>query len=883
MDQELWHSLPVEEVLSKLESSGNGLTLEESERRLEEYGRNEIERIKKISPFSIFIGQFKDFLILLLIGSAVIAVVVGEFDDGSLIMIIVVVNAIFGFIQEYKAEKNIEELKKLSPLKSRVIRGDSEVEIDSKYLVPGDIILLGEGDSVPSDARLVEAKDLKIDESSLTGESVGVEKHIDALDEATILAERKNMTYKGTLVVRGRGKAVVVATGMITELGKIAKDIEDIEKEKTPFQKRLDKLSKKIGLGIVVIALFVATVGILTSEATLIEIMLVAIALGVAAIPEGLPAVITLSLAMGTKRMVEYNALVRKLPVAEGLGSVDVICTDKTGTLTENRMTVRKIFFNNSVVDVSGEGYSLEGKFTRNGEEIKVGDLIPILRVGMLCNDSHLGLDESGGKKFLGDPTEIALLVSAMKAGMDKGELLREYPRIDEIPFSSQRKMMTTIHDKDGARIAFTKGAPGIVLERCDRIYEDGTVSKLTNKRREEILKKNQELASKALRVMAMAYKEEPLGEEIESSLIFLGLQGMLDPPRKEVKQAIQDCETAGIRIIVITGDNLLTAQAIAKEIGIEAEAMDGKELDNLSDEELQKAVKEVGIFARVSPRHKSIILQALKKNGHIVSMTGDGVNDAPALKAADVGVAMGIRGTDVAKQTADMILLDDNFATIRDAIKEGRRIFDNVRKFVNYLLSANLAEVIVVFIASLPLLAGKSLIALSAVQLLWINLLTDGLPALALGVDPPAPGIMKRKPRSKSEGVINKDMSYSIVFMGVVMGTIILALFYLNDPLSNLAKAQTMAFTSLVVFELVRIQTIRSREHLSFFSNKYLILALVISILLQLTVLYTGLSSYFNVAPLAFNDWIQILAGLIVFAVLALLFNKFMCDENPA
>lgn len=867
--------MSVEEVYGKLESGGDGLSPAAAESRLEKYGRNEIESKKKISPLTIFVSQFKDFLILLLILAAAVAVIAGELVDGVLIMIIVLLNAVFGFVQEYKAEKNIEELRKLSPLKARVLREGNEVEVDSKVLVPGDVILLGEGDGVPADARLLEARDLKTDESSLTGESVGVSKETKAVDKDTILAERSNMVYKGTSVVRGRGKVVVVGTGMNTELGRIARDIEEIKEEKTPFQRRLDKLGKKIGFAIILIALFVAVVSLLTSEASIIEIMLIAIALGVAAIPEGLPAVITLSLAMGTKRMAERNALVRKLPVAEGLGSVDVICTDKTGTLTESIMTVRKIFYNNTFFDVSGEGYSLDGKFSRDGIEVTESDVVPILRAGLLCNDARPGLDGSGGKKFLGDPTEIALLVSAMKAGLDKDVLLKEYPRIDEVPFNSQRKMMTTVHEIDGSRIAFTKGAPEIVLDCCDRIYENGKVVKLTTEKKKKVLEKNSELAGGALRVIALAYKEDPAGEDIESSLVFLGLQGMIDPPRSEVRQAIEDCHTAGIRVVIVTGDNLLTAQAISREIGIEAKAMEGKEIDGLSENELQQVVEEVGIFARVSPSHKLLILQALKRNGHIVAMTGDGVNDAPALKAADVGVAMGIRGTDVSKQTADMILLDDNFATIRDAIEEGRRIFDNVRQFVTYLLSYNLAEVITVFVASLPFLVGKPLIALTAVELLWINLLTDGLPALALGVDPPVPGIMRRKPRSKKEGVINKEMWQSIAFIGVTMSILILALFYLNDPLNNLIKAQTMAFTSLVVFELVGVQAIRARQRLSFLSNKYLIVALAASLLLQLAVLYTGLNTYFNVVPLALGDWTQILAGLVVFFLATQVYSK--------
>ncbi len=874
MNDNNWHSLSIEDIFKRLESRESGLTGDEVNIRLKRYGRNEIERRGGRSPFEILLEQFRNMLMILLILAAIFSLYIGEIVDGSLIIIIVLLNAIFGFVQDYKAEKAIEDLRKLSSLKSTVLRDGKEVEIKSEDLVPGDIILLGEGDSISADARILWEKNLKVDESSLTGESVGVSKESKELPRETILAERKNMLFRGTSVLRGRGKAIVVRTGMLTELGKIARDIGSIKEEKTPFQMKMDALGKRMGIAIILISIFVAAVGIIAAEASPLKMILIAIALGVAAIPEGLPAVITLSLAMGARRMVERNALIRRLPVAEGLGSVDVICTDKTGTLTENMMTVKRLMIDGEFIEVSGVGYSTKGEFTRGGNTVNPKEIIPLLRAGFLCNNSKTGYDEDGNERFLGDPTETALLISGIKAGLDKKRLEKEYKRIDEIPFSSRRKMMSTIHDCKEGRVAFVKGAPEVVLDSCNRVYEKGVVKNLTDEMREDILKANEKLASDALRVIAIAYKAEPLGDNVEENLIFLGLQGMIDPPRTEVKQAINDCKSAGIRVIMITGDNVMTARAIASELGIGTKSMEGKNLDDLSNEELRKRVEEVDIFARVSPGHKYRILHALRENGHVVAMTGDGVNDAPAIKASDVGISMGIRGTDVAKQTSDIILLDDNFATIRNAIEEGRRIFDNVRKFVNYLLSCNLGEVLIVFIASFPFILGRPVIVLTAVQLLWINLLTDGLPALALGVDPAEPDILKRKPRSRSERVINRDIAYSIIFIGVAISVIVLLLFYEANPLENIAKAQTIAFTSLIVFELVRVQVIRQKEKLSIFSNKYLILALAISLLLQLMVLYTPLAGYFKVIPLDIGEWIRILAGLLVFYVLSLIFG---------
>jgi len=871
----LWHSITVDEVYEQLDSSAEGLSQKQAVERLEKYGPNALKEAKRATALDIFIGQFKNTLIILLIIAALVSLFAGELVDGGLILAIVFMNGVFGFIQEYKAEKNIEELKKLSKPKTTVLRDGIEQIIPSEEIVPGDVIVVAEGDSITADARIIEGFSTRVNESTLTGESMPVTKKLGEIDAKSQLAERFNMLYTGTSLVGGRCMAIVVGTGMNTELGSIASELQTIKSDKTPFQKQLDVLGKKIGAGILVIAVIVAAVGFATKAADPLSIILIAIALGVAAIPEGLPAVVTLSLALGTRKMLERHALVRRLPVAEALGSVDVICSDKTGTLTENVMTVQKIFFDNKVYAVSGTGYDLNGDFTLDGGKADSTELKPLLECGFLNNNSKF-TGEIEKPDFIGDPTEIALKVSAMKAGFND-EAVEKNPRVDEVAFSSERKIMTTVHDVGGGRRIYTKGAPEVVLALCNKILLDGREVDLTEEKKEAVLSKNKEFASSALRVLGFAYKTSTGNGVLESDLVFLGLEAMIDPPRKEVRQAIADCTTAQIRVIMITGDNKHTAEAVASEIGFKSKVLEGKDLDGVSDRELEKIVEEVSIFARVSPKNKLEILSALKRNGHVVAMTGDGVNDAPALKAADVGIAMGIRGTDVAKETSDIILLDDNFATIRDAIEEGRRIFDNVRKFVNYLLSCNLAEVMVVFIAGLPFLSNTPLIILTAVMLLWINIATDGLPALALGVDPAAPGILKRKPRDKTEGVINKRMTSSILFMGFTMGIIILAIFYYSDPTENLQRAQTIAFTSLVFFELVRIQGIRYSEKLGMFSNKYLVAAVGSSLGLQLLVLYTPLNTYFKVTPLGSFGWSLIAVGIVSFSILTVLYNKLV------
>ncbi len=878
-----WYSLSLDEVFNNLDSSEEGLTQKEAERRQEKHGKNEIEEGEKISPLKILLEQFQDFLIWILIIAAIISFVVGHHIDSYLILAIVFANGIFGFLQDWKAEQSIEALRDLASPEAIVLRDGKKKKVDSSEIVPGDIVFLSQGGSVPADARIIEQQNMDVDESALTGESVAVNKKDQTLDGDIDLAERENMVYKDTNVVKGKGTAVVVNTGMDTEIGKIATELQQVEEDETVFQREVNRLGKRIGIIILLICGALVPILYFRGE-PLLTSFITAIALAVAAVPEGLPAVVTLTLALGTRNMLNKKALVRRLPVIESLGSVDVICTDKTGTLTESRMVVKKIFFDGDEIDVSG-GFSSDGKFTSEGETVDNEKLKEILQIGALCNDSEVQDDE-----IIGDPTEAALIQSAQKAGFEREELEETYRRIDEIPFSSDRKMMTTIHDGPGDNDrAFVKGALEVILDRCDRYYEGGEIKELTEEKKKEFIEKNEEFANNALRVLAMAYRQVELGEvedkdkkeiieadkgDLEEDLIFMGLQGMIDPPREEVKEAIETCREAGIRTVMITGDNAMTARAIGRELGFKEKVMTGRELDNLSEDEFKDVVEEVDIFARVSPSHKVNILRALKAQDHIVAMTGDGVNDAPALKESDVGTAMGERGTDVSQQASDMVLLDDNFKTIKDSIEEGRGIFDNLRKFVNLLLSGNLGEVMIVLIASL---IGLGL-PLTAVMLLWVNLLTDGLPALAMGVDRGSDDIMKRKPRGKNEDIIDKTLGFSIAWIGIWVTLISLSLFRIGLD-SGIDKARTLAFTSLVVLELIEVIPIRSRYGTPLFSNRWLGIAIGSSIIMHLAVLYTPLNSYFKVVPLGINSWMMVSIGVGIF-ILAMLTMRILEDR---
>jgi len=878
-----YYSLSVEETLKSLETSKEGLSAEEASERLKRYGFNEIEDREKTTPLKIFVRQFTSFIIFILLAAIVVSLLIGEQLDALVIAVIVVINGILGFIQEYKAEKAIEALRKLTALKARVIRDGVETELDSRELVPGDIILLETGDKVPADARLSELIRLDVDESSLTGESIPVKKELDIMESDAGIIGQRNMVFMATIVSGGHAKAVVVNTGMSTEIGKIAEMVQEVGEKLTPLQVKLRKFGKWLGFVTLGICGFVFLVGVLREYLTegvvdsefLNMMFLTAVSLAVAAIPEGLPAIVTISLALGVQRMVKRNALIRQLPAVETLGCTDVICSDKTGTLTKNEMTVREIYVNNQLINVSGEGYTPEGKFTDNNNQVvDTENIEALLRVGVLCNDARWSRNGAGWRIF-GDPTEGALIVSAAKAGLDKEELEKRYPRVDEIAFDSERKCMTTVHEINGEKVAYIKGAPDVVLNKCMRIHLKGKLVELNGKDRARILQVNDTLAENARRVLGFAYK--PLKEgmditpkEVERDLIFVGLQGMIDPPRPEVKDAIVKCNKAGIKTVMITGDHKSTAMAIAQELALFKDhdiVLTGGELDKLSNDEFSKIVEEVAIYARVSPHHKSRILDALKEKGHVVAMTGDGVNDAPALKKSDIGVAMGLTGTDVAKEASDMILTDDNFTSIVNAVEEGRGIYNSIKNFIQYTLSSNLGEILVIFLA---ILIGMPL-PLIAIQILWVNLLTDGLPGLALGLDPYDKDIMKKKPRRRDGNIMSKDIIHNILIVGVVMcvGVLLMFRYYgaeigmnLANLGSNAPKAQTIAFTTLIMFQLFNVLTYRAKNfRIDVRTSKFLIGSVIISVLLQFAVLYTPLNIAFKTIPLNWLDWLKIIA----------------------
>ena len=838
-----YYNKSVKEVIEEFNSSESGLTNESAKRRLEKYGLNELKKKKKINALKIFLRQFKSFIIYILFAAVIISLAAKEYTDAIVIAAILIINAILGFIQEYKAEKAIEALKRLVTLKVKVRRNNKLELIDAKELVPGDILVVEAGDKIAADARLIKTYELETQEASLTGESTPVIKTANRLTEKLIIADQKNMLFSGTNASKGKGEAIVIGTGMNTEIGKIAEMIQEDGKE-TPLQKNLQHLGKKVASLVVLIAVIVFIAGVLR-QGNIPEMLLIAVALAVAAVPEGLPAVVTICLALGVQRMVKKNALIRRLPSVETLGSTNVICTDKTGTLTKNEMTVKEIFVNNKIIHVKGVGYKPEGDFLFNDKKIDKKEVQLLTKIGLLCNNSELEDNE-----VIGDPTEAALIVSAQKSGLDR-DLKDNIARIDEIPFSSERKRMTTIHLINNKKVAFMKGAPDIILNLCDRININGKVDRLDEKNKKNILKINEQFSDNALRVLGFAYKE--VKDKEEKNFIFAGLQGMIDPPRDEVIESIKKCKRAGIRVIMITGDHKNTAVAIANRIGIKGSAITGQELDEIN---LDNIIDDVNIYARVNPEHKVKILESLKRKGYVVAMTGDGVNDAPALKKADIGIGMSIAGTEVAKESSDMLLLDDNFASIVNAVEEGRGIYDNIKKFVEYLLSTNLGEILTIFIAimiNLPL-------PLIAIQILWINLLTDGFPALALSVDPVEKGIMERAPRKKEEKIISKNIAVRMFFVGMIM--MIGTLFLFNKFLPNEGYARTIAFATLIIFQLFHVLNVRVRHSafIRLFNNKWLWLAIISSVLLQLAVIYTPLNVYFKTVPLIAVHWIYII-----------------------
>ncbi|MFH1511236.1 MAG: cation-translocating P-type ATPase [Candidatus Woesearchaeota archaeon] len=858
----------VAEVLKLLETSEQGLSSGEAAKRIVQYGKNELKEKKARSKFKIFLSQFNSFIVYILIAATVVSLALGEIVDGIAIFVILILNAVFGFVQEYKAEKAIGALKKLTSPKAKVIRDGSTRVIDTVDLVPGDIVVLDTGDKVSADLRIISCELLETNEASLTGESNPVRKTADVITGSPGIADQKNMLFAGTVVTQGRARAVVVGTAMQTEIGKIAGMLENIEDVQTPLQKRLQRLGVWLGYLTLGVCAIVFGAGLLRHEPVW-PMFMASVALAVAVIPEGLPAVVTISLALGVQRMAKRNALVRNLPSVETLGATTVICTDKTGTLTRNEMTVTGLYANSKVIEVTGSGYDTKGEFFLGKRKVSPKEFELLLKIGCLNNDSEIQAND-----VIGDPTEASLLVSAAKAGLSREKLEKQCKRIGCVPFDSKTKRMVTIHLCSGKKIAYVKGAPDVILQKCSKVLIDGRKKTLAAKDRRIILGQNRDFASRALRVLGFAYKEFS-GKFSESDLVFVGLQAMMDPPRQEVKDSIQKCGQANIRVVMITGDHAETAKAVAKEIGIEGEAVDGCQLDKIRD--LSREVEKISIYARVNPEHKIRIVEALQKNGHIVAMTGDGVNDAPALKKAHIGIAMGIKGTDVAKESSAMILADDCFSSIVNAVEEGRGIDDNISKFVNYLLSCNFGELLVLFLAMVIGFrdaSGVVVIPLLAVQILFINLVTDGFPALALGVDPINPKVMSRKPADPRNGIITKSLAVNIIAIGFLIAAATLFVFRIGLP-DGAAKAQTLAFTTLVFLEIARVQVIRSQFHTRIFSNKWLILAVSASLLMQLAVLYTPLSKIFGTVRLGLADFLLIIGTTAAVYVLGIIIMR--------
>lgn len=960
--QHEWHALEAEEVLKYLKVQDKGLTTEEAQQRLEKFGPNQLKEAARSSFLQMLWEQLNNFVVILLIVASVISALLGDYVEASAIMAIVVLNAILGIVQEQRAEEALAALKRLAAPDAQVIRDGHRVSVPARDVVPGDIVYLEAGNYIPADVRLLEAINLRIEEASLTGESLAVQKNAaSVLDKNVPLGDRKNTAFMGTLVSYGRGRGVVVSTGMHTQLGLIASMLQNVDTEETPLQRRLDQLGKSLSIGalalvaiVFVVALFNYTDvsqisnGLLhylkeyASEIT--EVFIIAVSLAIAAVPEGLPAVVTISLALGMREMIKRHALIRKLSSVETLGSATVICSDKTGTLTQNEMTVTRLWTDGQFINITGTGYIPQGDFLINGKAVDISDYpaaLTTLWLGVLNNDAEIettgASEEQQTYRIVGDPTEGSLLVAAAKAGALHVEIDKAYPRENEVPFDSERKRMITIHNvkellpndpspfqnnkmQDWNVIA-VKGAPDVVLGLCSRVQTMNDESKpLDDAGRKRILDANDALTRDALRVLGLAYRverdvpdnpEDIKTEHLEKDLVFVGLVGMIDPARTEVKPALEHARHAGIRTIMITGDYPNTAKAIAETIGLlrpGKKVMTGAELDALSDEQLKNVIEDTDVFARVSPEHKMRIVDALQANDEVVAMTGDGVNDAPAIKRADIGVAMGITGTDVAKETADMVLTDDNYASIVAAVEQGRIIYSNIRKFVFFLLSSNVAEIMIIFLATLAGLPAP----LTAIQLLWLNLITDGAPALALAMEKGDPDIMDRKPRAKSEPIINRSMGVGIVIQTIAQTAAVLTAFVLGliwhleagaavpagmNPLIYLLQhdwrgvdvqtAETMAFATLSLAELFRAYTVRSERasvfRIGLFSNRYMQYAVGLSIvLLFLVTAVPFLRPIFNTHFPSANEW-AIVIGLALIPAISEEITKFFLRKSKA
>ncbi|MFC5471906.1 calcium-translocating P-type ATPase, SERCA-type [Cohnella suwonensis] len=909
MEGKAWHQLGEEQLLSALDSDPKlGLTPEEAVSRLTELGANELAEKSGESPLKLLFNQFKDFMVLVLLGATVISGLLGEMLDALTIIAIIIINGVLGFYQEFRAERSLRALKELSAPNAKAVRNGELQLIPARELVPGDVVHLESGDRVPADMRFLECNECSIDESALTGESVPVSKKAGVLPAAELaLGDRKNCGYLGTMVTRGTAKGIVTVTGMGTEMGKIADLIQQTEEADTPLQHRLEQLGKILIVVSIILTVVVVLAGILHGQ-EIYGMFLAGVSLAVAAIPEGLPAIVTIALALGVQRMIKRRAIVRKLPSVETLGCASVICSDKTGTLTQNKMTVTKLWLAGRALEVTGEGYEPVGALKESGKTIDVkGDaaLRRLTQIAALCNNADLSLQETAADpkkrksakgdavavasdstewRIKGDPTEGALLVLAAKTGLAKSTLQSLYAREKEFPFDAERKRMSVLVSHQGGRLICTKGAPDMLVGQCAYVLWDGQIVPFTGTLKMKVSAANEAMARESLRVLGLAFREvKPYedcegNEQAESGLVFVGLAGMMDPPRKEVKEAIVKCRQAGIKTVMITGDHGVTAEAIAKTLGIigrDGRVVTGNELSVMDDAELESIADDVNVYARVSPEHKLRIVQALQRRGHVVAMTGDGVNDAPAVKAADIGIAMGITGTDVTKEASALILSDDNFSSIVAAVEEGRGIYENIRKFIRYLLASNVGEIMTMFMA---MMAGLPL-PLVPIQILWVNLVTDGLPAMALGVDQAESDLMQHKPRSAKENIFARRLGWKIISRGILIGVCTLAAFVLalNQGAGHsdqLIHAQTVAFATLVMAQLIHVFDCRSSRsifHRKLLENKFLVLAVLSSLVLMLLVLYVEpLRPVFKTVPLDFRDWTLVIvaAGIPTFAM---------------